>query len=254
MPYSSSCLSPPRFSAWSRRIWPCCASFTTPEPANAMQAIRSGLFNIVFYLNLVLFMLDLSPLFLASRPAAIRGLKLWARSSIGLLAIIAGTRLEVLGREHIPKGAALIASKHQSMFETFAVLPFLDDPAMIMKRELMRIPLFGWFARKFGMIPVDRGAGAGALRRVIAGARKAGADGRQVIIFPEGTRRPPGAPPAYKPGTTALYLNLDVPCVPVALNSGLYWPRRKFMRYPGTIRMEFLPAIPAGLPKETFAK
>jgi 1-acyl-sn-glycerol-3-phosphate acyltransferase len=219
-----------------------------------MQAIRSGLFNIVFYLNLVLFMLVLSPLFLAPRPAAIWGLKLWAKSSIRLLAIIAGTRLAVRGHEHIPKGAALIASKHQSLFETFAVLPFLDDPAMIMKRELMHIPLFGWFARKFGMIPVDRGAGAGALRRVIASAGKAVADGRQVLIFPEGTRRPPAAPPAYKPGATALYLSLGVPCVPVALNSGLYWPRRRFMRYPGTIRMEFLPAIPAGLPKEVFAK
>lgn len=219
-----------------------------------MQTFRSGLFNVVFYLNLILFMLIFSPLFLAPRPAAMWSLKLWARSSIRLLAIIAGTRLEVRGRERIPEGAALIAAKHQSLFETFAVLPFLDDPAMIMKRELMAIPLFGWFARKFEMLPVDRSAGAGALKRLIARAREAVAQGRQVLIFPEGTRRPPGAPPAYKPGATALYLSLGVPCVPLALNSGLYWPRRRIMRYPGTILMEFLPAIPAGLPKEAFAE
>jgi len=218
-----------------------------------MQTLRSVLFNIIFYLNLVLFMFIFSPLFLAPRPAAMWALKLWARSSIRLLTIIAGTRLEVRGREHIPKGAALIAAKHQSLFETFAVLPFLDDPAMIMKRELMLIPLFGWFAHKFRMIPVDRGAGAGALKRLIFRAREAVAEGRQVLIFPEGTRRPPGAPPAYKPGATALYLNMSVPCVPLALNSGLYWPRRRIMRYPGTILMEFLPAIPPGLSKEAFA-
>jgi 1-acyl-sn-glycerol-3-phosphate acyltransferase len=219
-----------------------------------MQAFRSALFNGLFYLNLILFMLIFAPLLLAPRPAAIWSLKIWSMASIRLLAVIAGTRLEVRGREHIPKGAALIASKHQSLFETFAVLPLLDDPAMIMKRELMLIPLFGWFAHKFEMIPVDRGAGAGALKRLIARAREAVAQGRQVLIFPEGTRRPPGAPPAYKPGATALYMNLGVPCVPLALNSGVYWPRRKFMRYPGTILMEFLPAIPAGLSKEVFAK
>jgi 1-acyl-sn-glycerol-3-phosphate acyltransferase len=219
-----------------------------------MQTLRSVLFNIIFYLNLVLFMFIFSPLFLAPRPAAMWALKLWARSSIRLLTIIAGTRLEVRGREHIPKGAALIAAKHQSLFETFAVLPFLDDPAMIMKRELMLIPLFGWFAVKFEMIPVDRSAGAGALKRLIARARAAVAEERQVLIFPEGTRRPPGAPPAYKPGATALYMNLDVPCVPLALNSGLYWPRRRLTRYPGTILMEFLPPIPAGLGKQSFAQ
>jgi len=219
-----------------------------------MQTLRSVLFNIIFYLNLVLFMFIFSPLFLAPRPAAMWALKLWARSSIRLLTIIAGTRLEVRGREHIPKGAALIAAKHQSLFETFAVLPFLDDPAMIMKRELMLIPLFGWFAVKFEMIPVDRSAGAGALKRLIARARAAVAEERQVLIFPEGTRRPPGAPPAYKPGATALYMNLESPCVPLALNSGLYWPRRRLTRYPGTILMEFLPPIPAGLGKESFAQ
>ena len=219
-----------------------------------MQALRSALFNAAFYLNLVLFLLIFSPLFVAPRRAAMWALKLWSLSSIRLLQIIAGTRLEVRGREHIPKGAALIAAKHQSLFETFALLALFDDPAMVLKRELMHIPLFGWFARKFEMIAVDRGARATALRRLIASAIRAIAEGRQVLIFPEGTRRAPGAPPAYKPGAVALYMNLGVPCVPVALNSGLFWPRRKFMRYPGTIILEFLPAIPSGLPKEAFAQ
>ena len=218
-----------------------------------MQALRSGLFNAAFYLNLILFMLVFSPLFLAPRPAAMWALKLWSRTSIALLAVIVGTRLEIRGRDHIPQGAALIAAKHQSLFETFAVLSLLDDPAMVLKRELMLIPLFGWFARKFDMIPVDRGARSTALKRMIASARDALAEGRQVLIFPEGTRRAPAAPPAYKSGATALYMSLRVPCVPLALNSGLFWPRRKFMRYPGTIVMEFLPALPPGLSKEDFS-
>jgi 1-acyl-sn-glycerol-3-phosphate acyltransferase len=219
-----------------------------------MQLVRSALFNALFYLNLVLCMLVLSPLFLAPRAWAMWGLKQWARSSIWLLRVIAGTRLEIRGRENIPTGPAMVAAKHQSLFETFAVLPFLADPAIVLKRELMLIPLFGWFAGKFRMLPVDRGAGATALRRLVARAAEAVREARQVLIFPEGTRRPPGAPPAYRPGATALYRQLGVPCVPLALNSGLYWPRRKFMRYPGTIIFEFLAPIPPGLPKEQFAQ
>jgi 1-acyl-sn-glycerol-3-phosphate acyltransferase len=219
-----------------------------------MQAFRSGLFNLVFYLNLILFMLVFSPLFLCPRSWAIWALKLWAKTSVWLLRAIAGTRLEVRGLEHIPHGPALVAAKHQSLFETFAVLPLLDDPAMVLKRELMLIPLFGWFAHKFRMIPVDRGAGSTALKRLLRRAERAVRDGRQVLIFPEGTRRTPGAPPDYKPGATALYLKLGVPCVPLALNSGRFWPRRQFMRYPGTIIMEFLPPIPPGEPKTDFSQ
>lgn len=219
-----------------------------------MQALRSALFNTAFYFNLVLFMLVFSPLFFGPRRWAMWALKLWASTSIWLLATIAGTRLEIRGRENIAQGSAIIAAKHQSLFETFAVLPFLPDPAMVMKRELMMIPLFGWFARKFQMIPVDRGARATALKTLVNRALAAVRQGRQVLIFPEGTRRPPGAPPAYRPGAAALYLKLGVPCVPLALNSGLYWPRRKFMRYPGVIVFQFLPSIPPGLSRPEFTK
>ena len=129
----------------------------------------------------------------------------------------------------------------------------VDDPAIVLKRELTYIPVFGWFALKFEMIAVDRGAAASALRNMVKSAKKALAQGRQIMIFPEGTRKAPGAEPDYKPGAVALYLSLKIPAVPFGLNSGLYWPRRKFMRYPGTIIIEFGPPIPAGLKRKEFS-
>jgi 1-acyl-sn-glycerol-3-phosphate acyltransferase len=162
--------------------------------------------------------------------------------------------MEIRGREHIPEGAVLVAGKHQSMWETFALLPLFDDPAMVLKRELVFIPLFGWFIPKFRMIPVERGSGARALKRMLAAAEAAKKMNRQIIIFPEGTRRAPGAPPDYKPGAAALYLRLGLPCVPFALNSGLFWPRRSFLRYPGTIVLEFLPPLPPGLSRREFSE
>lgn len=219
-----------------------------------MLLLRSLVFNGIFYLNLLLFMIAGLPLFLAPRSWAMSALKLWARLSLWWLESIVGIRLEVRGLEHVPEGPVLIAAKHQSFFETFALLPFFADPAMVLKRELLLIPLYGWFGVKFGMIPVDRGKGALALKKLVAKAAEAARAGRQILIFPEGTRRTPGAPPAYRPGVAALYLNLGVPCVPVGLNSGLFWPRRKFLRYPGTLVMEFLPPIEPGLPRIEFSR
>jgi 1-acyl-sn-glycerol-3-phosphate acyltransferase len=217
-----------------------------------MLWLRSLLFNLLFYINLVLFLLLGSGFYFTPRKWSIAALKTWARSSLWLLRVIAGVRMEVRGREHIPQGAALIAGKHQSMWETFALLPLLDDPAMVLKRELTFIPFFGWFIYKFGMIPVERTSGASALRRMMNAADAASRDGRQIIIFPEGTRRAPDDPPDYKPGAAALYMKLGLPCIPVALNSGLFWPRRKFLRFPGTIVVEFLPPLPPGLPRREF--
>jgi 1-acyl-sn-glycerol-3-phosphate acyltransferase len=214
--------------------------------------LRSLAFNVLFYVNLALFLILGCEFFLAPRKIAVRALQAWARTSLWLLKAVCGIGMEVRGREHIPTGAALVASKHQSLWETFAILPLLDDPAMVLKRELSFIPLFGWFIFKFRMIRVERAAGPTALRRLIADAKEAARMGRQIVIFPEGTRRIPGAPPEYKPGAAALYSNLGLPCVPVALNSGLYWPRRQFLRYPGTVVIEFLPAIPANLPRKEF--
>lgn len=219
-----------------------------------MLAFRSLLFNLVFYVNLIAFMLVGAPLALGPRIWAIRALQLWATTSLWWLKVIVGTRYEVRGREHIPQGPALVAGKHQSFWETFAILPLLDDPAMVMKRELFFVPLFGWWSAKFRMIGVDRSAGPSALKGLVARARAAIGLGRQVVVFPEGTRRAPDAPPDYKPGAAALYLKLAVPCTPFALNSGLYWPRRRSIRRPGTVVIEFLPPIPPGLDRKSFER
>jgi 1-acyl-sn-glycerol-3-phosphate acyltransferase len=219
-----------------------------------MTGFRSLLFNIAFYLNLTFFMVMGLPLFLAPRRWAIAALKLWAKTSLVLLKMICGTGMEVRGLEQLPKGPLLVAGKHQSFWETFAILPLLDDPCMVLKRELTFIPVFGWFALKFRMIAVEREQGPQALRRMMKRAKEEIAAGRQIVIMPEGTRRGPGDPPDYKPGAAALYGALNVPCVPFGLNAGVYWPRRKFLRNPGTIILEFCPAIPPGLPRPEFQK
>jgi 1-acyl-sn-glycerol-3-phosphate acyltransferase len=217
-----------------------------------VTALRSALFNIVFYVNLALFLVLGAEFFLAPRKWAIRALQAWAKTSLFLLRAITGTGMEVRGREHIPKGAALVAGKHQSFWETFAILPLLDDPAMVLKKELTWIPFFGWFIFKFRMIAVERSAGTAALHSLVARGQEEIAAGRQIVIMPEGTRRAPDDPPTYKPGAAALYGKLGVACTPFALNSGLFWPRRRFLRHPGIIIIEFLPAIPPDLPRREF--
>jgi 1-acyl-sn-glycerol-3-phosphate acyltransferase len=219
-----------------------------------MIAIRSAVFNFVFYLNLTLFLVLGSPLLLAPRIWAIRALQWWARSSLWWLRILCGITMEVRGRENIPGGAVLVAGKHQSLWETFAILPLLDDPCMVLKRELTFIPFFGWFSMKFRMIAVERSAGSSALRNLVKDAKREIAAGRQIVIMPEGTRKFPDDPPDYKPGAAALYAQLNVPCVPFGLNAGLYWPRRKFLRHPGIIVLEFLPAIAPGLKRDEFQR
>ncbi|MCJ7598270.1 MAG: 1-acyl-sn-glycerol-3-phosphate acyltransferase [Methyloceanibacter sp.] len=214
--------------------------------------MRAFLFNVIFYVTTVLFLGLGSPLLFGPRSWAMAALALHARTELWLLKTIVGTKLEVRGREKLPNGACLVASKHQSAWETFALIPLFRDPAYLMKRELFYVPFHGWFSYKFKMIPVDRDKGPTALRRMLAEAKTRAAVGREIVIFPEGTRRAPGAPPDYKTGVFLLYEALQIPCVPVALNSGLFWPRRSFKRYPGTIVVEFLDPIPPGLPKREF--
>ena len=215
---------------------------------------RSLLFNVLFFVTTTLFVVIGSPFLFTPRSWAMAALKVHARFELFLLRVIVGTKIEVRGRENIPEGACLVASKHQSAWETFALIPIFRDPALLMKRELFWIPVHGWFSYKFQMIPVDRDKGPAALRRMLREARKRIDDGREIIIFPEGTRRPPGAPPDYKTGIVLLYDALGVPCLPVALNSGLFWPRRTVLRRPGTIVVEILPPIPPGLPKAEFLR
>jgi 1-acyl-sn-glycerol-3-phosphate acyltransferase len=213
---------------------------------------RSLLFNLLFYVTTALFVVLGSPLLLAPRQWAMAALRVHARFELWLLRIIVGSKFEVRGRNNIPAGPCLVASKHQSAWETFALIPLFRDPALLMKRELFWIPFHGWFSKKFEMIPVDRDKGPTALRRVLREAKKRIEAGREIIIFPEGTRRPPGAPPSYKTGVVLLYEALGVPCVPVALNSGLFWPRRSLTHRPGTIVVEILEPIPPGLGKKAF--
>jgi 1-acyl-sn-glycerol-3-phosphate acyltransferase len=210
-----------------------------------MLALRSLLFNAAFYANLIVWLLAALPLLVAPRMGLMRVAQAWAHSNLWLLRTIAGTKVDIRGLEHIPSGGLLVAAKHQSLWETFALATLFDDPTFVLKRELMWIPMFGWFLWKADMVPIDRRAGSNALREMTRRARDEVARGRQLLIFPEGTRRPPGAAPAYKYGIVHLYETLGVPCLPVALNSGLFWPRRSFIRRPGTILVEILEQIEA---------
>jgi 1-acyl-sn-glycerol-3-phosphate acyltransferase len=213
---------------------------------------RSVLFNLLFYLNLSLYMLGALPTLVLPRRCIVAVAKLWARTNLWLLRVICGLAVEFRGLERIPPGPLLVSCKHQSLWETFALLPILSDAAYIMKRELMWIPFFGWYAWKANMIAIDRKKGSQALGDMSACARRELARDRQIVIFPEGTRRSPGAEPRYKYGVVHLYSELGVPCMPIALNSGLFWPRRSIRRNPGTVRIEVLDPIPPGLAKNEF--
>lgn len=209
--------------------------------------LRSLAYAMAFYTVTALYLLLGSWLLLAPRAWAMQGLKLHGQTCVWLLRVICGTGLEVRGRDKLPRGACLVVAKHQSAWDTFALVALFADPAIVLKDELKWIPLYGWFCLKFEHILVRRDRAAVALKQMLADARKKTAQGRQIVIFPEGTRRTPGAPPDYKPGYVALYEGLGVPCVPLALNSGLFWPRRSMMRHPGTIVVEFLDPIAPGL-------
>jgi 1-acyl-sn-glycerol-3-phosphate acyltransferase len=214
--------------------------------------LRSLVFNVLFYLNTLLYLIIALPTFFMPYRAIVEVAKSWGRVNLVLLRVVAGIKCEIRGLEKLPPGPLIIASKHQSAWETFALLPLLDNPLFILKRELQWIPVFGWLTIKGRMVPVDRGGGSQALSSMIERARAELADNRQLIIFPEGTRRPAGAEPRYKVGVAHLYMAEGVPCVPIALNSGLFWPRRSLRRFPGTVVVEILDPIAPGLDKDTF--
>ncbi|TCL72678.1 1-acyl-sn-glycerol-3-phosphate acyltransferase [Rhizobium sp. BK251] len=218
-----------------------------------MIVLRSILFNALFYANLILRMIILSPVyFLSPRKKAYSVPKNWALSNHWLMEKIVGTSFEIEGLENIPAGSYIVAPKHQSFWDTYALLPWLDDPVYILKRELMWIPLFGWYAMKQRMIPVNRGARGKVMVEVLARTRAELATGRQLIIYPEGTRRAPGAEPLYKYGIARMYRDLGIPVVPVAMHPGLFWPRRKFGRYPGHFKVRILPPIEPGMDPDAF--
>jgi 1-acyl-sn-glycerol-3-phosphate acyltransferase len=214
--------------------------------------VRSLVFSALFYVNITVRMLVALPTILLPYAALHGVLRHYASSTLWFLRVVCGTRVEWRGREKLPAGAYIVACKHQSLWETFALFMVLPDPTYVLKRELMWLPLFGWLATKARMIPIDRGSHTKALASMVAAARREAARGRQIVIFPEGTRRPPGAKPRYLPGVAFLYSELGLPCVPIALNSGLFWPRRSLRRYPGTVLVEVLDPIPPGLEKREF--
>jgi 1-acyl-sn-glycerol-3-phosphate acyltransferase len=214
--------------------------------------VRSLLFNVLFYVNIIVRMTVALPTILLPRRFLLGVLRRYSRSSLWLLRVTCGVTVEWRGREKIPEGACIVACKHQSFWETFALFEVLRDPTYVLKRELMWLPLFGWLARKARMIPIDRGARVTSLARMTAATRREIADARQIVIFPEGTRQAPGAAPRYMPGVAYLYSEIGLPCVPVALNSGLFWPRRSLLRFPGTVLVEVLDPIPPGLDKRAF--
>src|SRR3954462_2256408 len=214
--------------------------------------LRSLVFNVLFYLLLAFWVIVGLPTLLMPRWGAVLLAQCWARSSIWLMRVVCNTKVEYRGVEKIPKGPLIVASKHQSMWETFALLQFFPEPLFILKRELKWIPFFGWYLIKTNMIGVVRGGGGKSLTGMTRRAGEEVRRGRQLIIFPEGTRTAVDAPPRYKAGVAQVYVDCGVQCLPVALNSGLFWPRRTFMRYPGTLVVEFLDPLPPGLSRDEF--
>jgi 1-acyl-sn-glycerol-3-phosphate acyltransferase len=211
--------------------------------------LRSALFNLVFFAGTFVLALPGLALRLAA-PHRIIGLaRFWAGSVLAMLRIICGIRWEVSGSEHLPEGAALIASQHQSAFDTLVWLLIAPRCCYVLKRELTRIPLFGPLIPPTGMIAVDRDAGATALRGLMKDGRRAAAEGRQIVIFPEGTRAEPGHLLPLQPGVAALAAATGLAVIPVATNSGRFWSRRAFVKRPGTIRIAIQPPLPAGLGK-----
>ncbi len=214
--------------------------------------LRSLVFEVWVYAVLAVVGLLFLPTLLGPPSLVMVPARLWASLIAGGLKVIVGVRIELRGLEHRPAGAALIAAKHQGMLDIVTPYHMVRQPCFVMKQELARLPLFGWYTNRLGMIPVDRSAGSAALRSLVAASRQRIAEGRQIIIFPEGTRKAIGSPPDYKPGIAALYREMEMPVTPVATNSGQCWPAKGFIRYPGVVVFEFLPPIPSGLKRASF--
>jgi len=215
-----------------------------------MSWLRAFAFNLAWVAATLAIGVVGLPLLLAPRRVVMAVGRFWARIVLALLSGIIGMRAEVRGRTNLPAGPCLIAMKHQSMWDTLMLPVVLGDPAVVVKRELLMVPFYGWYAARAGSIFIDRKGGAGVLRRMVAAAKAAATDGRPIVIFPQGTRTAPGdASAPYQPGVAALYRALGLPLVPAAVNSGLYWGRRSFVKRAGRAVISFLPPIPPGLPR-----
>lgn len=219
-----------------------------------MLLFRSILFNGAFYLTMTVLAITGLPRLAMGRRAVQNLARLWTRASIWLLQKTCGTKVVFRGLENLPDGACLIAAKHQSALETLALTTITKDFTYVLKKELLAIPIFGWYLKGAEQIAIDRAKRGQALADLSRQVREAVAQGRQIFIFPEGTRKPVGAPPDYKTGVAQLYRDTGAHCVPVALNSGLFWPRNGILRRPGTVTIAFLEPIGPGLEKSEFMR
>ncbi|WP_310619274.1 lysophospholipid acyltransferase family protein [Flexibacterium corallicola] len=217
-----------------------------------MNTIRTLIYNTAFYSSTLILMLVALPVFLLPRKYGMWVMTCWSVLGRFWLRWLVGIKSEFRGTEHIIQGGCIVASQHQSAWDTFGMCALLHDQAIVIKKQLLYIPLFGWYEKKFKLIAVRRDSRIHAMGDMVKQAKAAIKEERNILIFPEGTRRAPGAVPQYKSGIYFIYKRLNCPVVPAALNSGLYWPRRDILNPPGTIRVEFLPAIPPGLPKKEF--
>ena len=219
-----------------------------------MNRIRSIVFTIVIALGAVLFTIIFLPLAFAGEKTVKRIIRWWTRFALGSMALIAGVTYRVEGRENIPEGGAIVVSNHQSLWETIALHLLFSHPIVILKKELLRIPIYGWWATRAGNIAIDRNGGAKELRRLRQEAAKRVAAGAQIIVFPEGTRVEPGETAPYQPGVAGIYLASNAPCVPVAHDSGRFWRKLGGALNPGEITMRILEPIPPGLERREFQR
>lgn len=217
-----------------------------------MQTCRTLGFTILFYSWTTILGVVSLPLLLAPRRLLLVYSRFWIRSTLVILRLTVGITHQVRGEHHVPQGPVIFAIKHQSAWDTLVINLLVEDPAIILKKELLHIPIFGWCLRHERHIAVDRSAGTAALKQMVAQAQARSGEGRSIVIYPEGTRTAPGTRRPYHVGVAALYNALDLPVVPVALNSGLFWPRRSLRMRPGTITVEYLPPIAPGGKRRDF--
>ncbi len=217
-----------------------------------MTLVRSIFFNLAFFGSAPLIVSVLLVLLPFPRRFTHEGIRFWLGFLMWLSRVLVRMDYEIRGRENLPTGPVVIAAKHQSAWDTAAFFYEFNDAAFVIKKELLAIPVYGWLLMRDRMIAIDRGGGAGALKKMVRDSRAALEAGRQVVIFPEGTRGAPGERLAYHPGVAALYAMTGAPVVPVAVNSGLFWGRHSFLKHPGTITIECLEPMPSGMKRQAF--
>lgn len=219
-----------------------------------MIAVRSLIYVLFLYGSMTLVGLVCLPASLIRREWALLAPQLWVRMSLWGLRWIVGAHVLIEGAENIPSGRVIIASKHQAMLDTMTPFLVMKAPSIVLKKELLSMPVFGWFAQRGGMIAIDRDGHASALKGMLRDARARAEEGRPIVIYPEGTRQEIGAAPDYKPGVAALYRDLNAPCVPVAVSTGLVWSANGLIRRPGTAVVRYLEPIAPGLSRADFMR